>query len=160
MKNILFSTLTLCFFALFTPNAQAQTAADEAAVRKMWNEAWAAYQALDLEKALTFYADNATEVGPDGRKVSGKKEIREMWAGLSQMFDEMPTFTPSNLSVRFITPDVALLDWDTESSMKIGGQEVGGKSKDTAVVHKVGGKWLFEFDSVTLVQEMPEAAGK
>lgn len=157
MKNILFSTLTLCFFALFTQNAQAQTAADEAAVRKMWNEAWATYQELDLEKGLSFYADNAVEIGPDGRKLSGKKELREAWEGFSNMLDEKPKFNPTNLAIRFITPDVALLDWDTESDMKIGGQQIGGKTKDMAVVRKVGGKWLIEFDSQTPVMDMSEA---
>ena len=157
MRNILFSILTLCVFALFTPNAQAQTAADEAALKRIWNECWAAYQELDLEKGLSFYTDNAVEIGPDGRKLSGKKELREAWEGFSKMLDEKPKFNPTNLAIRFITPDVALLDWDTESDLKLGGQQIGGKTKDMAVMHKVGGKWLIAFDSQTPVMDMSGA---
>lgn len=158
MKNIFFSTLTLLFVSLFTTsNANAQTA-DEASVQKMWTEVWQAYEKNDEAKMWSFYTDNACEIYPDGNAACGLKTIKEGYEQFKTMMEGIPTWTASKPTVRFIGSDVALLMSDVISDIKLkGGQQISGKSKFAAIVHKVNGKWLIEFDSQTPVLQMPEA---
>jgi uncharacterized protein (TIGR02246 family) len=154
MKNILFNTLTLLCVSLFSFNINAQTSA-ETDVLKMWDDVWKAYETDDA-KMWSFYAENACEVYPDGNAACGLKTIKEGYEQFKNMIEGKPTWTSAKPSVRFITPDVALLLSDVTSDIKLkGGQQIGGKSKFAAVVHKVNGKWIIEFDSQTPLMQMP-----
>ena len=155
MKNILFNLLLCCAFALSTQIANAQTAADEAAVKSFWKEVWQAYETGDINKVLPYYTDQAQEIGPDGRMLTGKAQLRENWEGFMKMLDAKPAFTSSEPNIRFITPDVVLITSDTQADIKMGGQQVGGKTKDSVLLHKIKGRWYVEFDSMTPVMEMP-----
>ena len=160
MKNILFSILTLFSMNLFLQTSAAQSAApktDEAAVLKMWDEVWQAYQTNNEEKMWSFYADNACEVYPDGSMICGKKAIREGYEAFKTMLDGIPSWTMTKPTVRFIEPNVVLLTSDVTSDIKLkGGQQIGGKSTFMTLVHKINGQWLIEFDSQTPVISMPE----
>jgi len=155
MKNILFNLLLCCVFALSTQIINAQTAADEATVKAFWKEVWQAYETGDINKVLPYYTDQAQEIGPDGRMLTGKTQLRENWEGFMKMLDAKPSFTSSEPNIRFITPDVVLITSDTQADIKMGGQQVGGKTKDTVLLHKIKGRWYVEFDSMTPVMEMP-----
>lgn len=155
MKNILCTLLTCCAFALFTPTSHAQTAAEEAAVKSFWNETWATFDAGNVEGMWAAYTDDAAEIGPDGTLTTGKKALRESWDMFMKMADAPPTFKYENPSVRILTPDIALVTWDSEADIKIGGQQLGGKSKGMAVLHKIKGSWKIELDTLTPIMEMP-----
>ena len=160
MKNIFFCTLTLLFVSLFAQNSAAQTASsktDEAALLKMWDDVWQAYESGNDEKMWSFYADNACEVYPDGSMVCGKKAIRESYEAFKTMLEGKPSWTATKPTVRFIEPNVALLSSDVTADIKLkGGQQIGGNSKFVTLVHKINGQWLIEFDSQTPVVQMPE----
>lgn len=156
MKNILFSILALLACAIFTPSAQAQSAADEAAIRAFWKTTWEAFQSGNVEQMWAAYTDNALEITPDGQLASGKPAMRASWDEFMKMVDTPPSFTSENLAVRQITADVAILTWDTTADIKIGGQQVGGPTKCMGVVRKVNGKWQIEADAMTPVMQMPD----
>ncbi|MCA0239054.1 MAG: nuclear transport factor 2 family protein [Bacteroidetes bacterium] len=155
MKNTFFHLLACCAFALFTQNSYAQTAKDEADLKGYWKDVWESYESGNTEAMWAAYTEDAAEIGPDGSYVQGKKALRENWDMIMKMVDAPPKFTYENPSVRFITPDVAILVWDSSADIKIKGQQVGGKTKGMALAHRTAGKWLIEFDSITPVISMP-----
>jgi uncharacterized protein (TIGR02246 family) len=60
-------------------------AAAEAAIRAA-SAAWSqASAAKDVEKAVSFYADDAVQMSPKGPAVRGKENIRKGWAGMLAM---------------------------------------------------------------------------
>lgn len=160
MKNIFFSALFLFVCAFFAQTANAQTAADEAAIKTFWKETWQAYDAGNLEKMWASYTDNAGEIGPDGSLTVGKKALRESWEAFMKMVDTAPKFTYESPVVRMLNAEFAILTWDSSADIKIGGQQVGGKTKGMALLRKIKGQWLVEFDTLTPVMQMPTETGK
>lgn len=165
MKNILFSTLTILAFC-FQLNAQSQgalwmgsrSATGEAkAVHAAIAQSYDAFIAGDVEKGFAVYTDDAVEIDPGGNITFGKKALLEGWEAFSKMADEAPKFKYENVQVRILTNDVALAVWDSEADIKIGGQQLGGKTKGMAVMRKINGAWKLEFDSITPIMPMPEA---
>lgn len=156
MKNILFSALLLLIGAATAPNLNAQSAADEAAIRTFWKSTWEAFQQGNTEQMWAAYTENAQEITPDGLLASGKPSMRASWEEFMKMVDAPPAFTAENLNVRMITGDVAILTWDTTADIKIGGQQVGGPTKCMGVVRKVNGSWKIEADVMTPVLQMPD----
>lgn len=159
MKNIFFNALMTLLFACNINAATAQTAADEAAVREFFMAAWATFNAGDIDKSLDAFTEKAGEIGPDGSLLTGKQSLRESYEAMMKMVDAKPSFSCEQLTVRFITADVAITTFDSNADIKIGGQQVGGKTKGMAVLHKINGKWLIEFDSSTPVLPPPTAGG-
>ena len=158
MKTISIFCLTLfcCFFTLSLDAQKAQRAnPDEEAIKKFWNEIWEAYQAGDTEKMWAAYTDEAGEIDPSGTLVVGKENLRASWDAFMEMVDEAPTFTYENPVVRMLTKDVAIITWDSSADIKMGGQQLGGKTKGIAVVRNIKGNWFIEFDSLTPVLPMP-----
>ncbi len=153
-KFFQFSLLLLC--CTFTLNLRAQTAADEAGIRKMWDAVWQAYADGDEAKMWSFYADNACEIYPDGSSLCGKKALREGYEQFKTMLEGKPSWTYTTPTVQFVSPDVVMLLSDVTADMKLkGGQQIGGKTKFMALLHKVNGQWLIVFDSQTPVLPPP-----
>jgi uncharacterized protein (TIGR02246 family) len=158
MKNLIFSTLTLLVVSLFTFNTNAQTSKEETAVLKMWDDVWQAYETGNEAKMWSYYTENACEIFPDGSSICGAKAIREGYEMFKTMMEGTPTWSMTKPTVTFLGADVAILISDVTSDVKLkGGQQIGGKSKFAAVLHKVKGQWLIAFDSQTPVIPMPEA---
>ncbi len=154
MKAVIFCASLLFTSAFFGQNAQAQTdnqATFEAFIKTVYD----AYQSGSDDAMWVFYSDNAGEITPDGRLSSGKEALKSSWKEFMKMVDSRPNFSYKMTSWRLITPDVAILTWDTVADIKIQGQQVGGPTSDMAVLRKVNGNWLIEFDSMTPVVEMP-----
>lgn len=128
-------------------------------ILKMWNDVNKAYESGDTEKMWAAYTENAAEVAPDGNVTFGKKALREGWDAFLKMADKTPTFSYENPQVRILTNEVALIIWDSSADIQIGGQQVGGKTKGMAVVHKINGQWKVEFDALTPVIQMPALDG-
>ncbi|MDX1913849.1 MAG: nuclear transport factor 2 family protein [Saprospiraceae bacterium] len=170
MKNVLFSAATLLFL---TTQTFAQSSGflwagsrsgnpDAEAVYSAISKAYDAIVAGDVEKGFAVYTDQASEIGPDGNITHGKKAMLESWNAFVKMTDETPKFSYSNVQVRLLTKDVALAIWESDADIKIGGQQLGGKSRGAAVMRKIGNEWKLEFDQMTPMLGMPalDAAGK
>lgn len=154
MRTVLFSFVLLLAFNLFSASASAQAdgqAAFEALLKKMYD----AYQSGDDDAMWAYYTGQASEITPDGRLTSGKQALKAGWDEFMKMVDEKPVFTFKLTSWRLITPEVALITWDSNADVKIQGQQVGGPSVCVAVLHKIDGEWKIEFDSMTPVMQMP-----
>ncbi|MFN0214402.1 MAG: YybH family protein [Saprospiraceae bacterium] len=166
MKNFIFSAFALFAFSL---NAYAQPSGGIwTGSRSATGEAKAVHAAIssaydafmpggNLEVGWAIYSDDAAEIDPGGNITFGKKALREGWDGFMKVADEAPKFKYENVLVRMLTNDVALAVWDAEADIKIQGQQLGGKTKGSAVLRKVNGQWKLEFDQITSVIPMPEA---
>lgn len=178
MKNLLFTRrslgvggfnfLAFCAFALLAQTLQAQaggliwigsrsTNANANAVHAAITEAYDAFSTGNNEKGWAAYTDEAAEIGPDGSITFGKKNLRDGWDAFMKVADEAPKFKYENVQVRMLTNDVALAVWDAEADIKVGGQQLGGKTKGMAVLRKIKGGWKLEFDSITPMMPMPDA---
>jgi Ketosteroid isomerase homolog len=164
MKNVL-STLALFAFC-FQMNAQSAGAlwagsrssnANANAVHAAITAAYDAFSMGNDEKGWAAYTEEAAEIDPTGNITFGKKALREGWDAFMKVADEAPKFKYENVLVRMLSNDVALAVWDSEADIKVGGQQVGGKSKGMAVLRKINGAWKLEFDSITPIMQMPEA---
>lgn len=154
MKNTFLFSLILLLSSFSTLRAQS---AAEAELLKGWDEIWKAYSSNDMTKVWAFYAENATEIYPDGSMAAGVATIKAGYEQFSAMLEGTPSWKMDKPVVRFITPDVALLTSNIVTDMKLkGGQQIGGKGTFAVIVHKVKGKWLIEFDSQTPVINMAE----
>jgi uncharacterized protein (TIGR02246 family) len=156
MSKIVNFTTALLFCALCATTAQAQSATDVASVKSFWKEVWQSYQTGNTEQVMKVYTENSSSITPDGRIQVGKTAMKEDWENLMKMVDEAPKFTYEEPTIRLITPDVAIVTYSTEADIKMGGQQVGGKTIGMAVLHKINGKWMVESDSMTPVMPMPE----
>ncbi|HAD13060.1 MAG TPA: hypothetical protein DCF33_11570, partial [Saprospirales bacterium] len=66
MKNTISIFAALLFVSLFSFNANAQTAKEEASLLKKWDDVWQAYETGNEAKMWAFYTENACEIYPDG----------------------------------------------------------------------------------------------
>lgn len=167
MKTIILSAITLLTFC-FQSNAQpggsiwigSKSANPNAnAVHAFIADAYGAFIAGNDEKSWAAYTDDATEIDPTGNITFGKKALREGWDAFMKVADEKPKFKYENVQVRMLSNDIAIAVWDSEADIKVGGQQVGGKSKGMAVVRKINGQWKIEFDSITPMLGMPALDG-
>ncbi len=157
MKNVL-STFALLAFC-FQLNAQtagalwAGSRSSNVNANAVHSAIKSAYDAFmpggNVEAGWAAYTEEATEIGPDGNITFGKKALREGWDGFMKVADEAPKFKYENVLVRMLSNDIALAVWDSEADIKVGGQQVGGKTKGMAVLRKIKGVWKLEFDSIT-----------
>lgn len=157
MKNIFFSTLALLLTSLFASNANAQTAADEQAVRNTIDKAVEAYYTADAEKMTAFYAENATAIVYTGHKLSGKKAIHE--STVEMLKTEKPS--PNNFkfktgSVRFLNANTALAIADLSGTTQMGDQTINWEGVCAIVLSRHGDKWLIELEANTPIMPMPE----
>ena len=163
MKNLLVNTLFFAALVLSAQNLQAQAPKMENAetVKAYLKTIYTAYEKGNIEEMFSYYTQDAAEIGPDGSLTSGLAALKSSWASFEKMMDAKPKFTYNLTSSRMITPDVAIVTWDSEADIKIGGQQVGGKTICMAVLTKKDNKWLIEFDSMTPIMPMhnPAASG-
>jgi len=125
------------------------SAADEQAIRQLYtsyDEIWAK---ADAKAMAQFWAEDAYHVEPDGRVVTGRaameKELADRFAG-----DLKGTRSKQSLDgIRFITPDVAVVDASYEVT---GAKDAEGKAlppmqgRYVDIWVKKGGRWHIATD--------------
>ncbi len=154
MKSVKLFFAVLFMTSMFS-TVHAQNPNTKAEVIQMFNEVCNAFTNGQDAKGWGYYTETATEIGPDGNITSGKAALKASWDGFMKMVDSRPTFTYANPAVQVLSPNVAVVTFDSEADIKIKGQQVGGKTKGIAVVHKINGKWYIEADAITPVMPMP-----
>lgn len=114
-------------------------AVDEQAVRDLWSQFEQAFNAGDAVAATQLYALQSDRIGADGTKVAGRAAIREKYAAMLARRMADPSRQPfhADIDVRFVRPDVALLDgsWSGQRD----GRPVRGFF--TLVATKERGQW-------------------
>lgn len=156
MKQILLAVAMLCAAAA-AANAQATPAkarpgaggprtdlANDEAIRKLYAEFTAAWNAHDPKKMASFWALDGDTVEPDGMAAKGRPEVEKHFG------DEQATaFKSSELkltidSVWFITENVALVDgtYVVLNALDPNGQQLPPrKGLVTSMLLKENGKW-------------------
>lgn len=154
MKTLLLSVFTLLTLISFDSHLKAQ-AANQATFENYLRTVYDAYESGDSDAMWAFYSDDATEITPDGRLTSGKAALKADWDEFMKMVDSKPTFTYKLSSWRLLADDIALVTWDSDADIKVGGQQFGGPTICVAVLRKVNGNWLIEFDGMTPTMPTP-----
>ena len=122
--------------------AFAQTAADEAAVRALWQQFEDAFNAGDAGKIGPLFTPNADRISGSGAPMFGREEIRRQYGAMLERRAADPSAVPlrANIKVRFLRPDVALLDAEWQGTRAR--QPVAGRF--TMIALKQNGRWLFD----------------
>ena len=136
--------LTVCVAAL-VPLAFAATTfaagADEKAVRDADAEWSKAALAKDLDKTVSYYADDAIVLPPNEAAVTTKNGIRNLWKGF---LDSLQTISWNTTSVEVSkSGDMASTTGTYEMTMKDGTKDHG---KYCEVWEKKGGTWKVGID--------------
>lgn len=156
MKKLLLSVLISCGLFSFAQTTQAQNNKAEFEQFKAYlDHLYKVYDGLNPETILKYYTADAQEIGPDGSFVSGTASLKANWDAFVKMMDKKPVFTHKLVSARTIRPDVAIITFEQDADIVIGGQQIGGKTICMAVLNKKDNQWLIEFDSMTPVMPMP-----
>jgi uncharacterized protein (TIGR02246 family) len=92
-------------------------ASEEAEIRRLWQNFEETFFKLDAEGVSRLYAADADRINPKGEVARGRGQIAEQYAALFTDPDLRDILTrdgqhrfPIEISVRFIRPDVAILD--------------------------------------------------
>ena len=128
----------LCLFAV---SCAVDFAAEERAVRALWTEFERAFNEGDAGAVAQFYAEDSDRIGANGERVVGRARIRERYAAMMQRRASDPSSKPfrAAVEVRFVRPDVALLDGMWRGTRA--GRAVRGFFTLTA--RKDDGRWQF-----------------
>lgn len=119
----------------FAPSARG-AGTDEKAVRDA-DEAWSkAAGTKDVDKTVSFYADDATILPPNEPAITSKDGIRNMWKGFLDSVTEI-SWTATKVEMAK-SGDMAVLTGTYEMTMKDGTKERG---KYCEVWEKKGGTW-------------------
>ena len=89
--------LISCAVLLLASWSVAQGNSDEQAIRKLDAEYSPRRKAKNVEKTISFYADDAVFLPDDVTKAEGKAKIKEMWTGLLGTPGLTLTFTPTKI---------------------------------------------------------------
>ena len=145
MVHLLTKTFALTMVLLVVTPVWAQqaqgSAADEKAVREVREAFEKALNDRDAEAAIATFAEDANMVEVDGKYYGGKDAIGKMiedWLDANK--GVTVKFTRS--WVRFIRPDIALNDAIWEITGRAEGKGPA-RGRETAVLEKRDGKWLF-----------------
>ena len=111
--------------------------ADEAAIRKAWQDYVAAWNKHDSKLLVTFLAEEVDRRTADGQILNGRAETL---AGIERAWGPNKDSTEKSIQVdvRFLTADVAILDARDEG--QIAG--VPFRSNHTSIFVRENGRWL------------------
>ncbi|MBK8504773.1 MAG: nuclear transport factor 2 family protein [Saprospiraceae bacterium] len=154
MKSITINLLLLVSTFTYTNSCFAQQD-DQKTFEAYLSKVFNAYESSDVNAMWQYYTENASEITPDGRLSVGKESLKASWEEFMKMVDSRPKFSYKLTSWRLITPEVALLTWDSNADIKVQGQQMGGPSTCVAVLHKIDDNWQIEFDGMVPIMPMP-----
>jgi uncharacterized protein (TIGR02246 family) len=145
MRIRLLTATAVAVLAAAVTYAQAGRAEDEAAIRKQIDQYAAAWNKADAKATAQFFTDDADYVSSTGQRGEGRAGIErvltEQFAGVFKGATLKTTIT----SIRFLKPDVAIVNGSFEVSGTKGpdGKELPvRKGLSTNIVAKPGDKWL------------------
>lgn len=105
--------LALYMLALSTTAFGQSLEEEESAIRELWATFSEYYSARDAAGVASLYADDADRFEQVSKKAVGREEIRRQYEReLARRAAEpsRPPFKPGEQTIRFLRPDVAILD--------------------------------------------------
>lgn len=128
------------------PMSAAQAASpggmDEAAIRKTWQDYVAAWNKHDANALAAFMTEDADRRIPDGRISNGRAAVLDAIGNEFRSVYRNATLSSDQVDVRFLTPDVAILDARDELRGVNGAGESVQRTNHTSIFLKRDGKWL------------------
>lgn len=152
MKTFFCSLILLLSFS-FALNAQ--TAADEKAVRSLFETLIELNKSGRVDAMTPHFAEKATAIFYNGTTIQGKQAIHEAMKQYAAYQNPDDTVVLDEYSVRFLDANNALVLATLHGSMHMEGQKMDWKGISTALFTKKGGSWLVELMQDTPVMEMP-----
>ena len=133
---------------------------DETAVGALYQELMAGWNSGSGESFAAAFAEDGDLIGFDGTHLKGRREIASFHQPLFDKWLKGTRLVGEVKSIRFLTPDVALMH-------AIGGTVMGGKSEpsperdsiQTLVATKHGDQWCLAAFQNTRVRPMGRSAG-
>lgn len=138
----LFATVTIAM----SSHAPVQRQDDERIIRNMVDQAVARLNRGDFAAVEEFWDEGADYVGVDGTMIRGRAEIHAFFQRLAPSSGVRPQQTASIERIRFMTPDVAIVDgsWTVDGARDSAGNELPAiEGRGVEVVQKKGGRWWF-----------------
>lgn len=117
----------------------------ETAIRATDQAFAAAWNRHDVQAMASTWAKDGDLVNPSGRVAVGRNQIEMLLQEEQTSVFRNSTYTPGTLSIRFLTPGIAVAESVTEIS---GAKNPDGTDVPTMTVHitrvvqKINGKWL------------------
>ncbi len=149
MKLLLAVVISLCFVS----GVHAETSGEEKQVRRAVQSFYDAFNSHDFERVPEFTTDDWTHINPLGGWTRGRKAVVEELKEVHSTFLKGVTDTVEQISIRFATPDVAVVTVPskvTTYTTPDGVKHENERQIRTFVVVKRGGKWLIMQDQNTI----------
>jgi uncharacterized protein (TIGR02246 family) len=115
----------------------------EAPIRAIEDAFAAAWNAHDARTMAGFFAKDGDLINPSGRAAKGRDEIEQLIREEHATVFKQSIYKPGLLSVRFIEPEIAFVESDTEISgvTKPDGTTAAMKVHIIRLMQKKDGKW-------------------
>jgi uncharacterized protein (TIGR02246 family) len=98
-KRLTAIALLLIAGTAFSLGQKANPNKDEQAIRQLDKDWSAAAQSKDVDKTLSFYADDASALPFNAPIATGKEQIRQLWTHLTSLPGFALTFSPTKIEV-------------------------------------------------------------
>lgn len=134
---ILCSVCAIGLTALWAGGQSTPATNDEAGLRKAAEAYATALQAGDLNGILAFWSQDADFVNEDGQTIKGRDAIGNLYKDSLADLKSGKVSSKIN-SLRFLTPDVAVMDGNIDVTAKDGSVD---NNHFSAVWTRAGGKW-------------------
>ncbi len=144
-RVILFSFVTIAAAALLLTKSHAAPATPEQEVRDVEKQANAAYEANDLQKYFSFYADDFTQYLPEGR--SDLAAYKKEWTGYIGEGNRVQKVSLTDLQVQ-VGPsgDSAVASYIIHVRTKLkDGKITNEDNQESDVLFKRNGQWKVVF---------------
>jgi uncharacterized protein (TIGR02246 family) len=138
---------------LLAGGALAQDSGEEAQVRRAVQSFYAAFNSHGFDRVADFTTDDWTHINPLGGWTRGRDAVLKELKEVHSTFLKGVTDTVEEMSVRFATPDVAVVTVPSRISTYTtpdGVRHENERQIRTFVVVKRGGKWLIMQDQNTI----------
>ncbi|MDB4901857.1 MAG: hypothetical protein JWQ63_1138 [Mucilaginibacter sp.] len=132
----------------------AQNAEKEQSVNEVILSFQADFNNGSFKNAATYTTQNWEHINPGGGITKGRNAVLKEVKAVHQTFLKGVTMTIEVISIRFITPDVAIADVVHKISiyeMPKGVKHKNERQRKTYVVVKQNGKWLLTQDQNTII---------
>ncbi|MFN2385260.1 MAG: SgcJ/EcaC family oxidoreductase [Thermoanaerobaculia bacterium] len=133
---------SLVFCALIVPAVLAADG-DEAAIRKVHADFTAAWNRHDPAALAAIWSADGDLVNPEGRWAKGNAEVQKNFADEQAGIFKSSTFTNTVTGVRFLTPNIAIVDasFEIRNATPANAPPMTQKGLYKAVMVKDGGTW-------------------
>ncbi len=156
MKTV-FSKTTLLFLGLFLTLSLSAQKPNQEMFEKYLVDVYGAFDRDGFDGIKPYYAPACVEIGPDGSITNGLAAIETNYKAFAQMMDAPPVFRYTLTSWRMVTPELALLTWDTDDELYVMGQVIKGQHTCSGLLRKSDKTWLIELSQLTPKTPMPQS---